>query len=324
MTMIKTPLAISASLIALSLSCGAAQADYPERPIQMIVPWSAGGGTDAVARQLAAGLEAELGQSVNVINRTGGGGIIGHTEIANASPDGYTIGMVTGELATYNNMGIASVSYEDISPIALINLDPAAFTVNADSPWQGLKEAMADIKANPGKYTASGTGPGAPYHLAFSGFLDQQGIDPLNVALVPSEGAAPALQELAGQGVDIVFSSLPETVSMRSSGRVRTLAVFADERVEAFPDIPTASEITGEEWTGGTWRGIAGPARLPKDVVETLAEATQKVYESETFQTFMDNRGFGTAWRGPDAFGDFLAEADATNAPLIDKLGLAR
>lgn len=324
MKMKKTPLAISVGLLALALS-NTALADYPERPIQLVVPWSAGGGTDAVGRQLAAGLEKELGQSVNVVNRTGGGGIIGHTHIANAQPDGYNIGLITGELTTYRNMGVATVSHEDITPIALVNLDPAAFTVSADAPWQTLDEAIADIeKADLGTYTASGTGPGAPYHLAFSGFLDTQGIDPNKVSLVPSEGAAPALQELAGGGIDIVFSSLPETEAMRNSERVRTLAVFADERVEAFPNIPTASEITGKPWTGGTWRGLAGPEGLPEDVVQTLADATQKVYETEEFQNFMANRGFGTAWRDPQVFTDFLTESDASNGPLIDKLGLAQ
>lgn len=324
MTMKQKQLAMAVGLLVLTLG-NTALADYPERPIQLIVPWSAGGGTDAVGRQLAAGLEEELGQSVNVVNRTGGGGIVGHTQIANAQPDGYSIGLITGELATYRNMGTASVSHEDITPIALVNLDPAAFTVSADAPWQTLNEAVTDIEtADPGTYTASGAGPGAPYHLAFSGFLDSQGIDPNNISLVPSEGASPALQELAGGGIDIVFSSLPETEAMRNSGRVRTLAVFADERIEAFSDIPTASEITGKPGTGGTWRGLAGPEGLPEDVVQTLADATQKVYETEEFQNFMANRGFGTAWRDPQDFGDFLAEIDASNGPLIDKLGLAK
>lgn len=324
MTMKKTTLAVAIGLVTLPLG-SVAFADYPERPIQLIVPWSAGGGTDAVARQLAAGLEQELGQSVNVVNRTGGGGIIGHTQIANARPDGYSIGLITGELATFRNMGIANVSYEGITPIAMVNLDPAAFTVNADSPWQTLDEAVADIEAGDvGTYTASGTGPGTPYHLAFSGFLDTQGIDPNKVSLVPSEGAAPALQELVGGGIDIVFSSLPETDAMRNSGRVRTLGVFSQERVEAFPDIPTAQEITGEPWVGGTWRGLAGPEGLSDDILQILVDAAQKVYETEEFQNFMINRGFGTAWYNAQEFGDFLMEADKNNGPLIERLGLAQ
>jgi len=284
----------SAGLLTLVLS-GGAQADYPERPIELIVPWSAGGGTDAVARQLASGLESELGQPVNVVNRTGGAGVVGHTAMTTARPDGYTLGLVTAEISTYRHIGTSTISHEDLTPIAMVNLDAAAFNIKADSAWQTLDEALSAIKAAPNEYTVSGSSPGAAYHLAFAGFLDQQGIDPNTVPLVPSEGAAPGLQELAAGGVDIVFSSLPESESMRRSERVRTLAVFADERLEAFPDIPTAAEQTGDAWAAGTWRGLAGPEGLPNEVIETLAEAAQNVWESESFQQFMADSGFGCA-----------------------------
>jgi len=312
----------SAGLLTLVLS-GGAQADYPERPIELIVPWSAGGGTDAVARQLASGLESELGQPVNVVNRTGGAGVVGHTAMTTARPDGYTLGLVTAEISTYRHIGTSTISHEDLTPIAMVNLDAAAFNIKADSEWQTLDEALSAIKAAPNEYTVSGSSPGAAYHLAFAGFLDQQGIDPNTVPLVPSEGAAPGLQELAAGGVDIVFSSLPESESMRRSERVRTLAVFADERLEAFPDIPTAAEQTGDAWAAGTWRGLAGPEGLPNEVIETLAEAAQNVWESESFQQFMADSGFGTDWRGPEAFAAFMAEADANNGSIIDALGLA-
>ncbi|SDL26280.1 Tripartite-type tricarboxylate transporter, receptor component TctC [Modicisalibacter muralis] len=324
MTFKTTSRALSAGLIALGLSFGVAHAAYPEKPIQLIVPWSAGGGTDAIARQLASGLQEQLGQPVNVVNRTGGGGIVGHTTMAMAEPDGYTLGLVTAEISTYRNIGTSDISYEDLTPIAMINFDSAAFNVGAESEWDTLDQALADIKANPGEYTVSGSGPGAAYHLAFSGFLDQQGIDPTSVALVPSEGAAPGFQELAAGGVDIVFSSLPEAESMRKAGRVDTLAVFSEERLEAFPDVPTAEELTGQPWAAGTWRGLAGPKGLPEDIVETLAEATHKVWESEQFQSFMEQRGFGTQWRGPQAFGEFMAQEDEQNGKIIDKLGLAQ
>ncbi|NWO10581.1 tripartite tricarboxylate transporter substrate binding protein [Chromohalobacter salexigens] len=323
MTFKKTPLALSAGLIALGLTIGTAHADYPEKPIQLIVPWSAGGGTDAVARQLANGLQQQLDQQVNVVNRTGGGGIVGHTAMSMADPDGYTLGLATAEISTYRNMGTSEISYEDLAPIAMINFDSAAFSVGADSDWNSLDQALSDIKGNPGQYTVSGSGPGAAYHLAFAGFLDQQGIDPNSVALVPSEGAAPAFQELAAGGVDIVFSSLPEAESMRKAGRVDTLAVFSDERLDAFPDVSTAKELTGQTWTAGTWRGIVGPEGLPEDVVDTLAEATHKVFESDDFQSFMAKRGFGTEWKGPQEFASFMAKQDEQNGKIIDKLGLA-
>lgn len=323
MTVKNTPLALSASLIVLGLSIGTAQADYPEKPIQLIVPWSAGGGTDAVARQFANGLQQQLDQQVNVVNRTGGGGIVGHTAMSVADPDGYTLGLATAEISTYRNMGTSDISYEDLSSIAMLNFDSAAFSVSADSDWNSLDQALSDIQENPDQYTVSGSGAGAAYHLAFAGFLDQQGIDPNSVALVPSEGAAPAFQELAAGGVDIVFSSLPEAESMRKAGRVDTLAVFSDERLDAFPDVSTAKELTGQDWTAGTWRGIAGPGGLPENVVDTLAEATHKVWESEEFQSFMAKRGFGTEWKGPREFASFMAEQDEQNGKIIDKLELA-
>lgn len=319
----KTPLAVSVSLLALALSAGSAQADYPVKPIQLIVPWSAGGGTDAVARQFANGLQEELGRTINVVNRTGGAGVVGHTVMANAEPDGYTLGLVTAEITTYRHIGTSPVSYEDLSTIALINLDAAAFNVSAESGWEDLNAALADIEANPNEYTVSGSAPGAAYHLAFAGFLNQQGIDPNTISLVPSEGAAPGLQELAAGGVDFVFSSLPEAESMRSAGRVNTLAVFANERLDAFPDIPTSEEVTGDAWAAGTWRGLVGPAGVPDDIIATLAEAAETVYNSDTFQEFMTNQGFGMQWEGPEGFRDFMAESDANNAEIIDKLGLA-
>lgn len=323
LTLKRTPLALATGVLTFAVACGAAQADYPEKPIQLIVPWSAGGGTDAVGRQLANGLEEELGQPVNVVNRTGGGGIVGHTAMTAANPDGYTLGLVTAEISTYRHIGSSDISHEDLAPIALINLDAAAFNVNAESEWETLEDALNAIEAEPNEYTVTGSAPGAAYHLAFAGFLNQQGIDPNTVPLVPSEGAAPGMQELAAGGVDIVFSSLPEAESMRRSGRVRTLAVFADERLEAFPDVPTAEEITGEPWAAGTWRGVAGPQGLPDEIVERVAEATQAVWESETFQSFMEDSGFGLQWGGPQEFADFMAEADANNAEIIETLGLA-
>ncbi|MDN7133135.1 tripartite tricarboxylate transporter substrate binding protein [Halomonas sp. MC140] len=324
MKITSSPLVLGASFLAIALSAGAAQADYPEKPIQLIVPWSAGGGTDAVARQLASGLQKELGQQVNVVNRTGGAGVIGHTAITMSKPDGYTLGLPTAEITTYRHIGTSAISYEDLTPIALVNFDSAAFSVNADSGWDSLEAALDDIKANPNQYTVSGSAPGAAYHLAFAGLLNQQGIDPNSVALVPSEGAAPGLQELAAGGVDFVFSSLPESESMRQADRIDTLAVFSDERLSAFPDILTAAEQTGQPWTAGTWRGLAGPKGLPEDIVATLAEAAQKVYESDDFQSFMQQRGFGTEWRGPEEFLQFMTESDANNAEIIETLGLAQ
>lgn len=313
---------LCASVLTLSASAVMA-ADYPYKPITLIVPWSAGGGTDAVGRQLAAGLQEELGQPVNVVNKTGGSGVVGHMAMKMARPDGYTLGLGTAEIATYQHIGTAQLSYEDFTPIALLNLDYASFTVNADSEWKTLDDVLSALKANPSDYTVSGSAPGAAYHLSFAGFLDQQGINPNDVTLVPSEGAAPGLQELAAGGVDIVFSSLPEIESMRQSGRVKALAVLANERVDSFEDIPSAKELTGSEWSQGSWRGLVGPEGLPEEVTARLSEATEKVWNSEQFQDFMASRGYGTVWEDAEGFRAFMKDQDEKNAATIEKLGLA-
>lgn len=310
---------------ALSLAAGAAFAQYPEQPIQMIVPWAAGGGTDAIARQLAAGLEQELGVPVSVVNRTGGAGVIGHNAMVGAEPDGYTIGFATAEMVSYYWNGQAEFTHEDVTPIALVNFDPSAFHVRADSEWATLEDALEAIRgAEPGEYTLSGMGPGAAYHLAFAGLLQEQGIDPLSVVVVPSQGAAPGFQELAAGGVDIIPSSLPEGASMAQAGQVKALAVLAEERNEAFPDVPTVEEAIGVPYAGGTWRGVVGPAGLDGEVVDTLGAAVEAVVGSEAFTDFMSQQGFGVRYLDATAFEDFLAEQHEQTGTVMKALNLAQ
>ncbi|WP_226781231.1 tripartite tricarboxylate transporter substrate binding protein [Oceaniglobus trochenteri] len=307
---------------ALAAIAGPALADYPERPITLIVPWSAGGGTDAVGRMIAEGLSQELNTPVNVVNRTGAGGIVGHTAMIEADPDGYTLGLATAEITTYAAIGTSQITAEDMTPIGLVNFDASAFNVRADSAWEDAKQALDDIKANPGKYKASGFPVGAAYHLAFAGFLNQNGIDPTTVPVVPSQGAAPGFQELVADGVAIVPSSLPEAASMRDAGLVKTLAVLSADRLDAYPDVPTAEEAVGTASVGGTWRGVVGPKGLGDDVTGTVGDALAKVYESDAFQEFMANRGFGVQWLPAAEFATFMADATASNADVIEKLGL--
>jgi len=314
---------LCATVITIAASTAYGASSYPVKPITLIVPWSAGGGSDAVGRQLAMGLQEELGQPVNVVNKTGGAGVIGHMTMKMARPDGYTLGLGTAEIATYKHIGTADISYTDFTPISLLNVDYATFTVNADSPWKTLSDALSDLKSKPNTFTVSGSAPGAAYHLSFAGFIDKQGIDPQTINLVPSEGAAPGLQELAANGVHIVFNSLPETEPMNRSGRTRTLAVLSNDRLKRFPDVPSAKEVTGDEWSQGSWRGLVGPADMPEDVTKRLAAAAKKVFNSESFQSFMKGRGFGPVWADAAGFEAYMKEQDEKNAVTIDKLGLA-
>ena len=307
---------LASTVAALAVLAGPALADYPERPITLIVPWSAGGGTDAVGRMLAEGLSEELG--------TGAGGIVGHTAMIDADADGYTIGLATAEITTYAAIGTSAISADDMTAIGLVNFDASAFNVRADSEWADAKEALADIGANPGKYKASGFPVGAAYHLAFASFLNQNGVDPTSIVVVPSQGAAPGFQELVAGGVAIVPSSLPEAASMRDAGLVKTLAVLSAERLDAYPDVPTAEEAVGTASVGGTWRGIVGPKGLDQEVTVALEEALSTVYQSDAFQDFMANRGFGVSWLGAGDFAAFMTEATANNADVIGKLGLGQ
>ena len=151
--MFKTPtlkrITLSALILPLSLSALHAHAAYPERPIQMIVPWAAGGGTDSIARTIAVALEQELGQPVNVVNRAGGGSVVGHTVLANAAPDGYTIGMMTGEISMMHWQGLTALDYTDFTPIAQVNYDYAGVQVSAESPYASLGELIEAIRSQP-------------------------------------------------------------------------------------------------------------------------------------------------------------------------------
>ena len=317
-TVLATLLAVGGLIMA-----GPAMAQYPERPVTLIVAWAPGGGTDAVARTLAAGLERELGKPVNVVNRTGGSGVIGHGEIVNAKPDGYTIGLATAEINTYWWANMAPFTYEKLTPIALINFDAAAFHVAANSPWKDLKEAIAAIKAaTPGTYKAAGTPVGAAYHLALSALLQESGIEPKAVVMVPTAGAAPGFQELAAGGVQIIPSSLAEGKTMVDAGRAKALAVFSTERNPTFPNIPTVKEAVGQPFAGGTWRGIIGPAGMSAAVSKRLGDAVEKIVKSKDFETFLVNRGFGVAWARGDDFTKFLAEDHRRNGVVMGALGL--
>lgn len=318
----KALLIIGLSLLLLSMWTGQA-AGYPQKPITIIVPWAAGGGTDRTARALAAALEPILGVPVGVVNRTGGGGVVGHSALATARPDGYTLGMITIEITMMHWLGITTLTYRDYTPIALIIHNPAGITVRADSPWQTYQELLDYIKQNPGKLKASGTAAGGVWHLALLGWLLGAGIkDPGKaVVWVPSVGAAAALQELMAGGIDFTTNSPLESLPLVEAGQARILAVMADKRLSALPDVPTLKEL-GVDFTIGGWAGLAAPAGLPEEVLQKLLTAVEQALRSEIFQNFIKTSGFVTDIRLGEAFHDFLALQDTLNARLLKEAGL--
>ncbi len=313
-----------ALVLATTLSIGSAGAAYPDRPLTLIVPWAAGGGTDATARIVATLLEKELGQPVNVVNRTGGSGVVGHSAIATAAPDGYTIGMITVEIVMMHWQKLTDLTYASYTPLGQFNVDPAGVQVASDSPYKDLKSLLAAIKAEPGKFKASGTGQGGIWHLALAGMLESVSLKSDAVPWVPSQGAAPAMQDLAAGGIQVVTCSVPEARAMIEAGKARSLAVMGDARNPQFPDVPTLKEASGSEWTIGAWRGIAGPKGMPKEAVDKLVPALKKVYESKEYKDFMSGRGFGVMWREPQAFFDFMAKEDASMGKVMKAVGIVQ
>lgn len=321
--LLTTLLAASTALAALVVSAPA-NAEYPERPITIIVPWSAGGGTDATGRMIGKLMQDELGVPVNVVNRTGGGGVVGHQAIASADPDGYTIGIVTVEIAMMHWVGLTDLTYRDYTPVALYNADPAGLSVNIDSPYENAADFLAAVAENPGDMKGSGTGQGGIWHLALAGMLVDAGLAPDAVVWVPSQGAAPALADLAAGGVDVVTASVVEARALRDAGKIKVLAVMADERLPAFPDVPTLPESGGPDWTTAAWRTVAGPEGLPEDVQAKLAETMETVYNSDEFRDFMENRGFAMTWAGPEDLAEHYAEADENYGKVLKAVGLAK
>ena len=216
-------------LIALAFNFPqAASAAWPDRPITILVPWGAGGAADQLSRALAPLLEKDLKVPVNVVLRPGGSGVVGHTALAQSTPDGYTWGLATVEITMMHWQGLTDLSPTSYQPLALVNADPAGFQVRADSPYKTVKDVVDAIKANPGKLKASGTGQGGIWQLAIAGLLSDLKIDPNAVPWVPSNGAAPGLQDLVAGGVDIVPCSIPEARALIDAGKVKSLAIFAD------------------------------------------------------------------------------------------------
>jgi tripartite-type tricarboxylate transporter receptor subunit TctC len=310
--------------VVLCAMAWSAHAQYPQRPIQLIVPWGAGGGTDATARIIGTLLEKDLKQPVNVVNRTGGSGVVGHDAIAKAAPDGYTLGLITVEITMMHHVGLTQLKHTDYTPIGLVNADPAGIHVRTDSPYKSVKDLLSAIKANPGKMKASGTGQGGIWHLAIAGLLKQQGIDPNALPWVPSNGAAPGMQDMVAGGVDVVPCSIPEARAMIDSGKARALAIMDANPPALYPNVPTLKKELNSDWAIAAWRVIAAPKGLPADVQKTLVTALKKVYDSKDYKDFMASRGFGVVWADPAGTTKFMADSDANLGAALKAVGLAK
>jgi tripartite-type tricarboxylate transporter receptor subunit TctC len=313
-----------AGLALLAAALPAAAQSYPARPITLIVPWGAGGGTDATARIIGSLLEKEVGQPVTVVNRTGGSGVVGHSAIASAAPDGYTVGMATVEIGMMHWQGLTELTGASYTPLGLLNADPAGVQVRTESPYKTVNELLAAIKASPGKFKASGTGQGGIWHLAIAGMLRDQKIDPASVPWVPSNGAAPGLQDMMAGGVDIAPVSLPEARSLIDAGKVRSLAIMNDKPSALYPNVPTLKSAIGSDWTMAAWRGLVAPKGIPAEARDKLSAALKKIATSKEYNEFMSSRGFGVIYAGPEEFAKFMAKSDTELGATMKAVGIAK
>ena len=313
-------------LSGLAISCrpsSSGQQTYPARPITYVVPWNPGGGTDTASRALAAVLQEVLGQPITVVNRTGGGGVVGHLALSQARPDGYTLGAVTVEITMMHWAGLTDLTFANYTPLALLMNNPAAVTVRADAPWGTLDDLLDAVRAEPGVHLASGTSKGGIWDLARIGFLEAAGLPETAMPWVPSQGAAPAFQELLAGGVSVVTAALAETDALRKAGRVKVLAVMADERLSVAPEVPTLKE-QGVDWSLGGWVAVGAPTGLPEAVRDTLDKAIAAAAADPAFQEPLKQAGFNLQFLPAAEFAAFIEDQDRVNGELLKLAGLAR
>ncbi|HET7793484.1 MAG TPA: tripartite tricarboxylate transporter substrate binding protein [Rhizobacter sp.] len=311
-------LTLLAAFIAATAALPAFANDYPSRPIELIVPYNAGGGTDALARAFADVARKHLSQPIVVNNKPGASGVIGWTDVLNSKPDGYKLALMTVELTTLPHLGLQKFSHEEFTPIARMNADPAAITVRAESPWNNIEEFIAAAKKANGEMKMGNSGNGSIWHLAAAALEDRTGTQ---YSHIPYPGANPAVLSLLGGHIDAVSVSPAEVAPHVASGKLKILAVMADQRQKGFEKVPTFKE-RGIDLLVGTWRGLGAPKSTPKDVIEILKVATQKTMQEQAMKDAMEKLALGYAYGDDATFKAVMARDNETFKTLIPKLGL--
>ena len=314
-TMLATALALAAGIFAAP-----AFAAFPDTPVNVICPWTAGGGTDVLLRALSKEAEKFLGQTINVVNQTGGAGAIGHNAIRAARPDGYTIGMITFELNSLPPQGLVPFTWKDFDPVMLINTDAAALTVRADAPYSTVRGFMDHARANPGEITIGNSAPGSVWHIAAGLAAEKTGV---NVKHVPFNGAQPAVTALVGGHIKAVAVSVAEVRSQVQAGNLKILGVMAAERDKIFPNVPTFKE-QGVDVQFATWRGLAFPKGVPAANRAKVADAYKKAFETKEFKEFAANAALTLNYQDGAAFTKFLDQNYKDVAAVMKGLGLSK
>jgi tripartite-type tricarboxylate transporter receptor subunit TctC len=291
-----------ALLSAPALSEDASAQSYPAKSVRLIVPFAAGGPTDVIARIVAQKLSEAWGHQVYTENVPGAGGNTGVTMVARAPADGYTILVVSTGFIVNPSM-YAKISYDpvkDFAPITLVAASPNVISVNPDFPAKSMKELVALVKANPGKYSFAQPATGSTPHLAGELFKQKYGLD---LVTVPFNGAALAINSTIGGHTPIAFTALPPAISNIKDGKLRGLAVLAHARSPALPDVPTNAEAGVPDLESDTLTGVVAPAGTPKEVIERWREDIVKMVASPEVKERLQTLGFAPVANTPEEFG---------------------
>ncbi|EGO64088.1 tripartite tricarboxylate transporter substrate binding protein [Acetonema longum] len=284
---------------------------YPAKPIKLIIPFAAGGGTDAVGRAFAETLKGILNQDVVVVNKTGGGGAVGMFEGLKAKTDGYTLTMITREVVSLPLQGQAPFKISDFRLIANVNTDPAVIVVSTGSKYQTIEDLLAGLKANPNQlnFAASVT----PNFYAIQ-FTEATGVE---FVTIPFAGAAPAITEILVGGAEFGIYGPGEVKAQIDDGKLRPLAVMADKRFDGLKDVPTLKE-KGIDAVTCTYRGIAVPPGTPDAVVKVLEDAAAKAVQDPKFVDFMNKSFLGIDYKDAVAYKTFLENDVKELGPIIE------
>ena len=308
---------ITAVAAARAASRAVAQAN-PSKPLKIIVPFAPGGTTDIVARIMAAKMSPILGQPVIVENRAGAGGSIGANEIAKAPADGYVIGMGsvstmgTNIVAYKNNKLDPLTQFTHISNLASV---PGIIIVNKNFPYKDFKSLVAELKANPGKYSYASSGAGAVGHLAMELFLVETGTDAQHIAY---KGAGPAVTDVVAGNVPIMWDNLSSSLAQIKAGNFVPIGLAFPKRIPQLPNVPTFAELGLKNYEADTWFGFVGPANLPKDIVKKIYDASMVVLKDpDTIKKFEDNGAFVIA-STPEQFTETVKREVAKWKRVVD------
>src|SRR6202166_1220450 len=310
-----------AALLLPALSMGSAWAAYPDRPIRIVVPFAPGGGTDVVARTGAQEMARDLGASIVIENKPGAGTILGTQTVATSEPDGYTLLM--GTFANAANPSLkASLPYDphaDFAPVALIARSFNIVVVNPKSPYHSIADLIAAAKAEPEKLSYGTYGTGTSAHLAGELFKN---LAKVNLTTVPYKGAAPAITDLIGGQIQVMFTTVASAASLVQGGQLRALAVTSAQRSPAFPDLPTVAEAGVPGYSAESWYGLFAPAKTPADVIARLNKSAAAAVQSEAFRKLGVNEGLVMVASPPQELDRYFRGEEARWRKVIQDAGI--